>query len=458
MKRNSFGKGVLATLFVTMLVWTVIGCSESSPTQEEPVLQSIVVTSLPYKTEYAKGEALDLTGLVVTGTYSDNTTKTETVSVSNVSGYNAYTTGTQTLTVTISGKTATFTVSVSESPGPGATLQSIAVTSPPAKTEYAKDEALDLTGLVVTGTYSDNTTKAETVELSNVTGYDANRVGEQTLTVMVNGKTAIFTVTVNNAALVSIAITSLPYKTAYTKGEALDLTGLVVTGTYADGTTKTETVRQFNISGYNADRVGQQTLTVTINGKTATFTVSVSESPGPGATLQSIAVTSPPAKTEYAKGEALDLTGLVVTGTYSDNTTKAETVSASNVSGYNAGTAGTQTLTVTISGKTATFTVIVEAVASITMNLEDPINGIPENMVLSKSGSSSAPASIALAIAGTYADYAWYLNDRVTPVSTTAGYTLNAADCPLGANFLSVEVKTADEAFYAKEITFTVSK
>src|SRR5690606_22229803 len=36
-------------------------------------------------------------------------------------------------------------------------------------------------------------------------------------------------------------------------------------------------------------------------------------------TLQSIAITNPAAKLSYTVGEALDITGLVVTGTYSDN-------------------------------------------------------------------------------------------------------------------------------------------
>ena len=78
-------------------------------------------------------------------------------------------------------------------------------------------------------------------------------------------------------ALASIAITTAPTKTEYKKGESLDLTGLVVTATYADQTTETVAVTAENVTGYDSVAVGEQTLTVTVDGKTATFTVTVKE-------------------------------------------------------------------------------------------------------------------------------------------------------------------------------------
>lgn len=75
------------------------------------------------------------------------------------------------------------------------------------------------------------------------------------------------------------------------------------------------------------------------------------------AALQSIAVTTPPAKTTYTVGEVLDLSGLVVTATYSDNSSKA-------VTGYTAAppdsstldTAGTVTVTISYTEGTVTKT------------------------------------------------------------------------------------------------------
>jgi hypothetical protein len=408
-------------------------------------LTAIAVTHPPEKTDYVKGETLDLSGLTVTGTYSDGTNKPETVALSNISGYDADTTGGQTLTVTINGKTDTFTVTVH-----AVALHSIAITTPPAKTVYAKGEALNISGLEVTGTYTDGNPKQETVALSNISGYNANTMGDQTPTVTINGKTAAFTVTVNAAALLSIAVTTQPAKTVYAKGEALEISGLTVTGTYTDGIPQTETVTLSNISEYVPNTMGDQTLTVTVNGWTDTFTVTVN-----AAALLSIAITTPPAKTVYVEGETLDISGLTVTGTYTDGIPQTEPVTLSNISGYNAGSLGTQNLTVNVEGKTAFFTVKVQASAGFTVNLEDPLNVIPEGIVLYKTGT---PASVVLTIAGTYADYAWYLNDNETPVSIGAAYTLQAADCRLGPNYLTVEAMTDGGVYYARVITFTVEE
>jgi hypothetical protein len=275
-KYHSFGKSVMTALLVTILIGATLGCSEVSP--DKPSLQSIAVTSPPTKTVYTVGEALDISGIKVTGTYAGGTTKTEPVGESNISEYNKDATGEQTVTVTVSGKTATFTVTVN-APESNAVLQSIAITGSPTKTAYVRGDELDLSGLMVTGTYDDGTTKPETVSLADISGYNKEATGEQTLTVTVGGKTATFTVTVNNSALQNIAITSPPTKVVYSVGEALNLSGLVVTGTYADGTTKPETVGIANVSGYNANTTGTQTLTVTVGGKTATFTVTVGDLP-----------------------------------------------------------------------------------------------------------------------------------------------------------------------------------
>jgi len=72
--------------------------------------------------------------------------------------------------------------------------------------------------------------------------------------------------------------------------------------------------------------------------------------------LASIAITTPATKTNYAINDTLDITGLVVTGTYSDSSTKVETVTASNVSGFDsANPAESQTLTINVGGKTTTY-------------------------------------------------------------------------------------------------------
>lgn len=97
-------------------------------------------------------------------------------------------------------------------------------------------------------------------------------------------------------------------------------------------------------------------------------------------TLDSIDITKQPAKTVYRIGESLDITGMVVTGTYIDGSTRVEEVRASDVSGFNSSTAAaSQKLTVKVRGKTATYTVEIKPknLTSITAPaaIKDVVNG-----------------------------------------------------------------------------------
>jgi predicted outer membrane repeat protein len=71
----------------------------------------------------------------------------------------------------------------------------IEITSPPDKIEYTIGEELDITGLVVTAHY-DGHPDGEVTLISQITGYDKNKVGEQEVTVTYKGQTDTFTVTV----------------------------------------------------------------------------------------------------------------------------------------------------------------------------------------------------------------------------------------------------------------------
>ena len=82
---------------------------------------------------------------------------------------------------------------------------------------------------------------------------------------------------VNAPALVSVAVTTLPAKTSYAYGETLDVTGGKLTLTYDDGTTSEVDITAEMVSGYDVATSGQQELTVSYEGKTATFTVKVKQ-------------------------------------------------------------------------------------------------------------------------------------------------------------------------------------
>ena len=169
---------------------------------------------------------------------------------------------------------------------PEKTLTGIAITAPPAKTAYTAGQAFDPAGMVVTATYSDQTTAAVTgykvtpEKLSQSDGYVTISYTEGDIT-----RTATQAITVKAPkTLAGIAITSPPYKTEYTAGQAFDPAGMVVTATYTDGTTDT-------VAGYSVTpkllALGATSVTVSYSEgdvtKTATQAVTVkkNEKPNP---------------------------------------------------------------------------------------------------------------------------------------------------------------------------------
>jgi hypothetical protein len=82
------------------------------------------------------------------------------------------------------------------------------------------------------------------------------------------------------------------------------------------------------------------------------------------AIVSEIEITQQPAWTLYKIGEQLNITGLVVTAHYNNNTTGTVTITAADITGFDSATAGVKTLTVTYRDKTATFTVTVMDLAN----------------------------------------------------------------------------------------------
>jgi hypothetical protein len=180
--------------------------------------------------------------------------------------------GKQTIKVSYEGITTTFDVDVRS-------MTSIQIAQPPTKLDYIQGDSLDLTGLRVMGVWEGFPSEALRITMSDVTGFNANDVGVQHVTVTKNGRSAYFDVEV--MARTSIVLDKPPTKTDYKAGEPLGLTGILVYGNYtgADPTKKkTELipVDQLTTSGYEPNRVGrQQRVTITVKGQVANFFVNV---------------------------------------------------------------------------------------------------------------------------------------------------------------------------------------
>ena len=165
------------------------------------------------------------------------------------------------------------------------------------------------------------------------------------------------------AELTSITVTQNPIKTVYYVNETFDPAGLVVRAFYSDDSSSE--ITGYSLSTPDMSSTGTKTITVTFEGKTASFDIEVFDVFG--ALLDSIEITQNPSKTIYYVNETFDPAGLVVKAVYSDG-------SLSEITGYSLSTpdmssAGTKTVTVTFEGKIASFFITVQSVNGDTGDL-----------------------------------------------------------------------------------------
>ena len=201
----------------------------------------------------------------------------------------------------------------------------------------------DLTGIVVTANYSDGSTK--TVTDYTLSGTIAG--GANIITVSYGGKTATFTVIGVEEGEEEITLTSI--SATYSGGDVAvgtaltELNGITVTGTYSNGSTSE--ITGYTLSGEIAE--GENTITVSYDGKTTTFIVK-------GVAMVTLASISAVVNQDFASvGTAASELDITVTAHYSDGST-AE-VTDYSISGTVA--AGENTFTIVYGGKTTTVKV-----------------------------------------------------------------------------------------------------
>ena len=202
-----------------------------------------------------------------TVTWSSRNTSVATVSSDGTVKAVGYGTAVITAT-TVNGLTSNCTINVKKEE-----VTSLTIATKPTKTNYYVGDTLNTAGLTLKATYNNGTTQTITSGFT-CTPTALSTAGAQTVTVSYGGKTATFTVNVQDVTLSGIAIASNPSKISYYVGDTLDTTGLKLTVTYNNGTTQTIT-SGFTCTPTALSTAGVQTVTVNYGGKTATFTVSV---------------------------------------------------------------------------------------------------------------------------------------------------------------------------------------
>ena len=329
-------------------------------------LTGISMATDPTKLTYIENlEDLDLSGSKLRLTYDNETTEKIDITPDMISGYDKTKVGTQVITVSYGGFTTTFKVTVLAK-----SVSSIELTTKPTTLTYLEDrDVLDVSGGVVTRYFNNGT--SDTVELKTemVSGFDNTKVGTQTLTITINGKTTTFDVEIIEKTVVAVSVATKPTKTEYLEGkDNLDLSGGQLRVTYDNGKSKLVSFTDENVTvtGFNKNKPGTQTLTVYFEGFTAKFDVTVIAK-----SVKNIIISSLPNALSYLEGtEKIDVAGGFVKITYNNGTTETVPMTEDMVSGFDLNVVGSQVVTVMVGGKTAVFEIDVVTKTATAVKIE----------------------------------------------------------------------------------------
>ena len=312
------------------------------------------------KTNYKYNEEFDVTNLVIV-VHKLSGDENVPVTKDMIKNYNKQKLGNQTVSVEYNGTTVgTINTTVKDY------IASVIITAP-SKITYKYNEELDLSDAKITITMASKPSAPTTISVtqSMISGYDKTKVGAQTVTITYTDSEnkvhkQTFGVTVKDA-IKTITLENNNFKTNYKYGENLNLSGLSLKVTKESGATTTVPITSGMISGYNPNKLGNQTLTINYEGKQFTTVVNVVDY------VKDITLT-PPTKNEYKIGETLNLVGGSITEKMASGA-KGSTIALTNsiVSGFDSTTPGTKNLTVKYvkDGKTYTKTFQIAVINTI---------------------------------------------------------------------------------------------
>ena len=299
------------------------------------------------KTSYEIGDTLDLSGLTVTATYSDNTTAPialENVKIylseedvtSNLTKVTA-TKGVKAIYVWYEGhKTENFVQIEVIDP-----IVSLKVVTEGAKLSYKVNETLNLANVNVYAV----TKAGEETKVTEGISYSINgnaiangdaltNVGEQTVTVAYESYETTYKITVANyVTAVSVNSENLP---DYEEGATIDVSLVSVEVVYANGDDETLSLTSDGVACTDANGnaivwenitalAGDKTINVSYQGVSASFVLTVVSTED---ALESLTVSSNSTVTTFTAGGEVSLDGLAITAVYKEELSEEdETIS-----------------------------------------------------------------------------------------------------------------------------------
>ena len=217
--------------------------------KEDKTITGIDITTQPDKTQYVVNEELDITGMVVTATYSDGSSAA--VTGYTTSGYNKAKTGNQTITVSYNGQTVVFEVNVSD----------------PSKPTVATPTVNPAAGVVISGTSVTLTTTTAGAEIWYTTNGNTPAKNDAGSAKYANPFAIIPPITIKAIAVKDGMNDSAVLEAAYTKGTVATPTASPPAGTYtaAQSVTLTTTTTDAKIY-YTTDGTSPSTSSALYSG------------------------------------------------------------------------------------------------------------------------------------------------------------------------------------------------
>ena len=314
-----------------------------------------------YRTNYVLGESFDPTGLIITATLTQPLAGKSEVDIHYFDEKywsfepEVFTEATDNTTVKV-----TYKPKGSDGVSPTTTIEGIIIekneltsitTKNLPQTNYAEGTSFNPTGLVITANYKYGDSKNVAYDEADNSNFsfepnlgiplfvadDSATSREVTIKYQESEESSASTdITVYRVPkmLSGMEVTTLPNNTEYIEGQEFDPIGLEVKVNYTDNASKILTVKQeFDEEGKQIPLVLPEGLTYSPAGKLTTedkkITVEYTEGnltvkadidiEVSDRTLNNIEVTAQPNKLVYVEGETFDPTGMVVEGTFNDN-------------------------------------------------------------------------------------------------------------------------------------------
>lgn len=214
------------------------------------------------------------------------------------------------------------------------------------------------------GTYNENVTITfdsangslvyENREPVSVTSpYVCDKNGRYSITVKSNGENITQSFTIDKK-ISHISVKPGTFAKEYPVGVTPDYSAWILLVTYTDGTYSELPMddRDISVTGFSPNSIGEQQLLIKYKDKTTHVNVTVNSK-----AVLTFSIASPISKTEYLIGDEIDTTGGVLLVMYDDGTSEEVPITKNMLSGYDKAYLGEQTVTVTYSGTSQTFTI-----------------------------------------------------------------------------------------------------